>query len=291
MGADRFVEVSGARIRYRKEGNGPPVVFIHGLGASLESWEWTIPALRDRHTTITFDLPGFGLSDRMDSAFTPEGAAATTLAFMDAVDVQRGAIIGTSLGGGIAILTAGAAPERCTALVLAAPAGFDRDISLMMRLMTVPLLGEGIVEMVRRSPRLGVQYSFADPRRIPDRLVEITRRDFARPATGASCLKAIRASAGLRGIRSEVLATIQNAAARITAPTLIVWGARDGVIPPIQAAIAARVIPRAHVHTMDGVGHAGFIEDADAFNGVIAGFLAGVEGAVGKGPVRVGARS
>ncbi len=119
MSADRFVEVSGARIRYRTEGSGPPVVLIHGIGASLDYWNWTVPALRDRYTTVALDLPGFGQSDPLESTHSPEGAAAAVLEFMDAVGLRAATLIGSSLGGAIAAVTAGVAPERITALVLA----------------------------------------------------------------------------------------------------------------------------------------------------------------------------
>lgn len=275
--ADRFVEVHGARIRYRAEGSGPPVVLIHGLGASLEVWEWTVPALRDRHTAITFDFPGFGMSDPLPLAASPDGIAPVTLAIMDAIGVSRAAIVGSSLGGGIAVVTAGTAPQRCTALVLVGAAGFDRPVSPVYRMLTLPGLGEVVVALLRRYPRLGVVGSFADPRRIPDRLVEVVRRDLARAEVRRTALRVMRAMAGFRGVNPEVVAKVRDAAARITAPTLLVWGTADRVVPPAQASVAAGIIPRARVHMIPGIGHVPFIEAAEAFNGVLAAFLAGAE--------------
>lgn len=272
---DRFVEVDGARIRYRVEGSGPPVVLIHGLGASLEVWEWTVPALRDRYTTIAFDFPGFGLSEPLSMAASPDGIAPVTLAILDAIGVKRAAIVGSSLGGGIAAVTAGTAPQRCTALVLVGAAGFDRPVSPIYRMLTLPGLGEAIVALLRRYPRLGVVGAFADPRRIPDRLVEVARRDLARAEVRRTVLKVMRATAGFRGVNREVVAKIRNAAARITAPTLLVWGTADRVVPPAQASVAAGIIPGARVHLMPDIGHVPFIEAAGAFNETLAAFLAG----------------
>ncbi|MDQ7839694.1 MAG: alpha/beta fold hydrolase [bacterium] len=275
METDRFVEVMGARVRYRVEGSGPPAVLIHGIGASLEFWQWTVPALRERYTTIALDFPGFGLSDPIATAATPEGSAAATLAFMDAVGVPRAVIIGSSLGGAIASLAAGTAPERCAALVLAAPAGFGTGLSTTLRLMTIRCVGEGFLALTCRFPRLGLREAFADQRRIPDALVEITRRNAARPVTGETFLNTLRASATLRGVRPEVVEQARAVAARITAPTLIVWGTRDHVIPPDQAEVAGRTIPGARVHIMQGMGHVPFIEDAGAFNATLSAFLGG----------------
>lgn len=281
MEADRFVEVMGARVRYRVEGSGPPAVLIHGIGASLEFWQWTTPALRERYTTIALDFPGFGLSDPIAETTTPEGAARATLAFMDAVGVQKAVIIGSSLGGAIATLTAGTAPDRCSALVLAGPAGFGTGVILTFRLMTARWVGEAVLALIRRYPRLGLRDAFADQRRIPEVLVEVTQRNAARLVTAETFLKTLRASVTLRGIRPGIVEQARAVAARITAPTLIVWGTRDRVIQPDQADVAGRTIPGAQVLTMPGIGHLPFIEDAAAFNAAMTAFLAGVTGAGG----------
>lgn len=275
MDHDRYVEVMGARVRYRVEGSGPPVILIHGIGASLEFWQWTVPALREGYATYAFDFPGFGLSDPVPAAVTPEGAASAALAFMDAVGVERAALVGSSLGGAIATLAAGTAPDRCSALVLAGPAGFGTGVILTFRLMTARWVGEAVLALIRRYPRLGLRDSFADQRRIPEVLVEVTRRNAARPVTGQTLLQTLRTSATLRGIRPEVVERLRGIAARITSPTLIVWGTRDRIIPPDQAAVAGRTIQGAHVHMMPGIGHLPFIEDAAAFNAVMTAFLAG----------------
>ncbi len=273
MPDDRLVEVLGARVRYRVEGSGPPAVLIHGIGASLEFWQWTTPALRNRYTTIALDFPGFGLSDPIATALTPEGAAAATLAFMDAVGVQKAVIIGSSLGGAIAVLAAGTAPERTAALVVAAPAGFGTGLSATLRLMTVRGVGEGFLALTRRFPRLGLREAFADQRRIPEELVLVTRRNASRSVAGDTFLKTLRASVGLRGLRPERVEQVRSVAARITAPTLVVWGTGDRVIPPDQAEVAGRTIPGARTHIMRGLGHVPFVEDSSAFNAAMTAFL------------------
>ncbi len=273
MSVDRFTSVFGSRIRYRVEGSGSPAVLIPGIGAPLESWEWTVEALRGRYTTFAFDYPGFGFSDPVASSYTPHGAGLTTLAFMDAVGVKRATIIGSSLGGGIATLAAGMAPGRCTALVLAAPAGFDLSVSPMARLIAQPRIGETAAMLIRYHPRLLLQNAFADHRRIPDRLVDLVRRDAARPSTIRNYLKALRGLVTLSGIRPEVVAEIRKAARRIIAPTLVVWGDEDRVIPADQASVAALTIPTAQVYIMPGIGHVPYIEAADAFNERMMAFL------------------
>jgi pimeloyl-ACP methyl ester carboxylesterase len=275
----------GARVRYRAQGRGPAVVLVHGLGSSLEVWNWTVPALRDRYTVITFDFPGFGFSEPRPSAFTPEGAGRTVLALMDALGVRRAALIGSSLGGGIATIAAGLAPERCAALVLTAPGGFDRGLSVWMRLLSVPGIGEALMAGLRLKPNHAVLGSFQNPDRIPSEMFEIARRDLARPTYGPTVLRGLRAVASFRGVDPEVVVAVRDAAARITAPTLVVWGTADRVIPPAQADAAGRIIRHARVHRFAGLGHAPYIEAAEAFNTLMLGFLAEV-----YSPVEIGAR-
>ena len=273
MNSDRFVDVQGARIRYRAEGSGPIVVLIHGIGASLEIWDWTFPALRDRFTAVAFDYPGFGASDPLPWAYSPEGAAATVTAFLDAMGIRAAFLIGSSLGGAIATMTAGLAPERVEGLMLVAPGGFGRGLNLLMRLQTSPWLGDGLVALAGRFPRLALREVFADRRRIPDELVEVTRRNARRPVANQSYLKALRRAATLLGIRPEMVAAVRSAARRIIAPTLIVWGDRDRIIPPDQATVAAHSIRGSRLHMMTGLGHIPFVEAPEVFNTAATAFL------------------
>ncbi len=282
MNADRYAEVKGARIRYQVEGSGPPALLIHGIGASLDYWQWTVPALRGSYTTYALDFPGFGLSDPLESADTPLGAAQTTLGFMDSVGIEAAVIVGSSLGGGIAVATAGTAPRRCAALVLAAPAGFGTGLGLSMRLTALPLVGEALLALTARFPILGLRDAFADQRRIPDALFDLVRRDSARPVTAKTFLRVLRASASPRGISAETVSRIHAAAALIEAPTLLVWGDRDRVIPPGQAKTALGLIRDSRVEVLAGIGHVPFIESPSEFNSIMTSFLreaAGLGGA------------
>lgn len=273
MAADRFVEVQGARIRFRAEGSGPPVVLIHGLGASLEIWNWTFPALRERFTPVVFDYPGFGASDPLPWAFAPEAAAEIVTGFMDAVGIRTTFLIGSSLGGGIATMTAGLAPSRVEGLILVAPAGYGRGLNALMRLETTPVLGEVLAAVGAVFPRLALNQGFADPKRIPPELVEVSRRYGTRRVPFRAYLQALRRSATLMGGRPEMVETVRAAARRVIAPTLIIWGDRDRIIPPDQATVAAQSIKGSRLHMMKGLGHVPFVEAPAPFNTAAVAFL------------------
>ncbi|MDQ7859479.1 MAG: alpha/beta fold hydrolase [Armatimonadota bacterium] len=274
--ADRYVEVRGARIRYRREGTGPAVVLIHGLGASLESWDLTAPALADRHTVVRFDFPGFGLSDSLPGAYTPEGAVEAVLAILAALDVAGAALVGTSLGGGIATLTAGRAPDLFTSLVLAAPAGFARPVGRGVWWLALPAVGEVLLAYLRWHPRRSMEGAYADPALVPGWLVEVARRNLARPQVRRTILRVLRETLGRGGVRPELVGAIRDAAARIGVPTLVIWGTADRVIPCAQAQAVAAAIPTARLRLLPGLGHVPYLEDAEAFTAALTGFLSEV---------------
>lgn len=273
MSTDRFVDVFGSRIRYRVEGSGPPIVLLHGVGASLEYWNWTTPALRERHTTIAFDYPGFGQSDPRESAYSPSGAAETVLAFLDEVGIRTPVLVGSSLGGAIATLAAGTFPERISALVLVAPGGFGPAVNPLMRLQTIPLVGEALVAIARRDPSLAIRDLFTEQRRVHPQVFEIIKTNLARPAHNQTYLKVLRLAVGLGGVRQSMLAQVHRAAGRITVPTLILWGNRDRIVPPEQAEVASRLIRGSRVHMLKGVGHLPYVETPDEFNTALWAFL------------------
>lgn len=274
--ADRFVVVGGARIRYRREGAGSPVVLIHGLGASLEAWDLTTPALADRHTVVRFDFPGFGLSDPLPDAYTAEGAADAVAAIAAALGVGRAALVGTSLGGGIATLAAGRAPNLFTAVALVAPAGFARPVGRAVRWLAVPVVGEMLIAYLRRHPRRSMEGAYADPTRVPQWVVEVARRNLARHEVRRTILRVLRETLSPGGVRPELVRAIRDAARRIAAPTLVIWGTADRVIPCAQAQAVAEAIPAARLRLLPALGHVPYLEAPDAFNVVLSDFLASV---------------
>lgn len=287
MSLDRYVDVRGVSLRYRRQGAGPAVLLLHGVGASLEFWDWTTPGLQGAFTTLAVDLPGFGGSAFTPEVLSPEGSVRIVWAFVDAVGIERAALVGSSLGGAIAVLAAGSAPHRVWALALAAPGGFGREVGVWLRLATVPGLGEALVALARRAPQLALRHTFADPRRIPAALQASMRRHATRQEPGRTYLRIVRHVLGLRGVRPAMVAAVRAAAARVDAPTLVVWGARDRVVPSAHADAVAASIPQAQVRLLEDCGHLPQVEAADAFTGLLAAFLR--DAAAGWATARAGA--
>ncbi|MGH7261782.1 MAG: alpha/beta fold hydrolase, partial [Nitrospiraceae bacterium] len=112
------VTVNGTRIAYLDIGGGPPVILVHGFGGSLWQWEYQQAALATHSRVITLDLPGSGFSDKPDLAYTPDEMIAFFRGFMDALGIQKTALVGNSMGGGLVIGMAVTHPERVDRVVL-----------------------------------------------------------------------------------------------------------------------------------------------------------------------------
>ena len=236
----REAEVDGVRVSYRVAGAGPPLVCVHGLAGSSRWWEPVVPALAERRSVYLGDLPGFGGLGRRTRRVPLAAAAGWLVAWADAVGLERFGLAGHSMGAAIAVRVAAEGPERVEQLVLVAPAG------LHLR----PLVGHGLplASTLRRSG---------------PRLLWLLGRDAARA-----------------GPRTVVRATLEVAAddvrgelGRVRAPTLVVCGERDALVPPSVGELVRGELPDAELAVVAGAAHVPMVERPDACAEALLGFL------------------
>ena len=127
---DLYIDVNGVRTRYRQAGgDGPPVILIHGLGASAEIWSANISALASRHRVFVPDLPGFGLTVKPEwMDYGPGAYSRFVRDFMAALGIGRAALVGHSLGGGVALRVILDDPRRVDRLILVSSAGLGLSL-------------------------------------------------------------------------------------------------------------------------------------------------------------------
>lgn len=247
--SSRFVPVAGLRVHVRDEGQGPPVVLIHGTSASLHTWDAWAAALRDSFRVVRFDLPAFGLTGtRPDGDYGVPAYVRFVEAVLDSLRVGPAVVAGNSLGGEIAWHLAAAAPSRVARLVLVDPAGipFDRTPPLAWRIARTPGAAR-VVEYV--SPRSLIRSSllevYADDAMVTDTLVDRYWLMARRPGARAAFVARVRASA------------VGDTAAlrRLTMPTLVLWGDGDRWIPMSLASEFGRRIPGSRVVVVPHAGH------------------------------------
>src|SRR5207247_5392242 len=142
----RYLPVDGTRIRYLDTGHGPPVVFLHGLGASMYAWRKNLAAVAAAgFRVIAFDNRGFGLSDKPPAPYDNAACARLAIAFMDSLGLPDAVLVGHSMGGAIAAEVAIEHPQRVRGLVLVGSAGLGTREPLLFRLVRWPVLGPAVL--------------------------------------------------------------------------------------------------------------------------------------------------
>jgi pimeloyl-ACP methyl ester carboxylesterase len=278
MNAPAIISVNGRRTRVRVEGDpaSPPILLLHGIGRSLEDWAPQYPRLARTHRVVALDLPGSGFSARSPEPTTLNVLAQGVIDTLDSLGVQRPLhVIGNSLGGAVALQLLVLEPERVSTLVLANSAGFGFEVTMLLRLLAIPLLGELATRATSRAgTKMSERLGFADPTLATKERVEHALAIAGQPDTGPVMLETVRELATRRGVKLGWRAELTAAAAQHPRPTLIVWGDRDRILPPHQLDSARRVLPHAQTSLFTGVGHLPQLERPDEFSARVLKFLA-----------------
>ena len=272
----RFLEVNGQQVHLRDEGphdDPAPIVLLHGTSASLHTWQGWAEGLRDQRRVIRFDLPGFGLTGpNRQQDYSIERYVLFVRAVMDKLGVDRFVLAGNSLGGQIAWAIAAAFPDRVDRLILVDAGGYPpssfqtpQRMPLAFRVARMPglrwlagyTLPRGLVERSLRQ-------LYGDPSKVTPDLVDLYS-DMA--------LRAGNREALVR--RMEHPGNLDPALLhRIKAPTLILWGGKDRLLPPELGERFAHDIPNARLVVFPLLGHMPQEEDPRDTLAAVKRFLA-----------------
>ena len=252
----------------------PPILLIHGLGASWLTWQLNIqPLVEAGYTVIALDLPGHGDSAKPQGLdYHPEGGAELVHVFQQALGIPKAILVGNSAGGLIAALVALNHPDAVDRLVLAAPGGLGREVSWPLRLVSLPLVGElvyllGLIDIydVRKS-------IFHRPPAVLDQLWPEMQRINDLPGARQAALRGIRSSINIFGQRRERM--ILSRLEALKTPVLAVWGQEDRIIPAYHASLVRERLPDSLVEIIPDCGHWPHMEQARRFNHLLIQFLA-----------------
>lgn len=261
---DRTFRSSGVSLRYRDEGAGPTVVFVHGWTLDLELWEPQAAALRDSMRVLRFDRRGFGLSGGTPDARADAG---DLVALLDHLQLARAAVVGMSQGARAALATALGFPHRVTALVLDGPPDGDRaggaeaDADLSMESFRALVRDQGM-EAFRRAwrahPLMRLCAGDAAAQAVLDRmLARYPGRDLTGPAPAPAA------------------AVDAAALACLAMPVLVVGGQHDTPARIRAADALARALPAAERCRIAGAAHLANLDNPAAYNDQLRAFLLG----------------
>ena len=259
----QFIAIDGMQVHVRDEGprdDPSPILLLHGTSASLHTWEGWAQALRGKHRVISVDLPGFGLTGPFpDGDYRLSHYTRFLGELLDARGVQHAVLAGNSFGGQVAIEMALDQPARVDKLILVDALAYPSDpasIPIGFRIARMPVLNK-LMQYVL--PRQVIEDSlhdvYGDPSKVTPALVDRYFDMSVRAGNRASLPP-----------RFNYLPTEASAARipQVGEPTLILWGARDRLIPPENGRRLHRDIAGSQLVMFPGLGHVPQEEDPAA---------------------------
>jgi pimeloyl-ACP methyl ester carboxylesterase len=271
---DEYISVAGHQIRFIEKGKGLPLVLLHGMGGSLEWWECNLDFFSRTCRTIAFDFPGFGFSSKSGIDFSKDAASNFMVSFLDTFQLPKASLIGNSMGGLFAFLTAARQPDRIDKLVLVDNVGFGPKLSLPLRLGTVFPFGElALSARNHLTAKMFLNRLFYDSKKIPSHLIPTVLKIFDIPQTRRVCLRVLRSGVNLKGLKEEIWLEVLDRASSLPHKTLIVWGKNDKVASLDQAYIGKKMIKNSQLHVFERCGHLPQVEWFEEFNRLVLDFL------------------
>ena len=260
---EKFLQIDGHKIRYLESGNSDQtLVLVHGLGASAERWNNVIPIFSKNFKVIVPDLIGFGYSDKPLLDYTPEFFSDFLHKFFIESAIDDPFVVGSSLGGQISAEYASTRPSNVKKLVLVSPAGIMKqstpalDAYIMAALYPNEQNAKNAFEMMEGSGNAvhsDIVSGFIERMHLPN----------AKLAFMSTIL-------GLKN--SDPLTEKLQ---KISAPTLVIWGSDDPVIPITYADSFVSSVEDCRFFRMDGCGHTPYVQDPKTFSSRVMDFLNG----------------
>ena len=267
----RSVAIRGTKVNYVDMGEGPPLVFVHGLAGCWQNWLENVPHFAKTHRVVAVDLPGFGESELPNEDITIPGYGRFVDAFLGEVGVERGTIVGNSMGGFISAEVALNHPSRVDKLVLVSAAGLVTVAPgrLMLAKRVAPYFHLGMARTVSRREhwvrRRGLRRMFL--------YGVATHPDLLQPEL---CFE-IASGAGKDGFLDAFGAVLdydfRDRLSDVKQPTLIVWGRNDKIVPVGGAHEYERLISDSRKEILEDTGHVPMIERPHRFNRLLDEFL------------------
>jgi pimeloyl-ACP methyl ester carboxylesterase len=255
-----FIDLAGMKVHLRDEGprgDPAPILLIHGTSASLHTWDGWARELKSNRRVISFDLPGFGLTGPSpDENYTISAYVRFVGLLLDKLGIEKCVIAGNSLGGNIAWSTAHAFPVRVEKLILVDSGGYPpkaASVPIGFRLARVPVINKlTSVFLPRALIRASLRNVYGDPAKVSPELVDHYFDMAVRAGNRRALIQ-----------RFEQSDFGANAAkiAEVKAPTLIIWGGRDRLIPPDYSERFHRDITGSKLVIFDDLGHVPHEED------------------------------
>ena len=269
LASSQQIAIGGVQLHYSDEGNrldSTPLLLIHGTSSSLRTWDGVTAQLKNQYRIIRFDLPGFGLTGpNPNHDYSTRYYNEVIDSLLRALQISRVIIVGNSLGGAIATQYAIYQPAKVRGLVLVDAAGLPpakkTTGAIGFKLAQMPVINQLLTKI---TPRVLVKKSLEDAYGDIGKVTDSLTAQYFDMLTREGNRKAL-----VDRMRQGWQVTDGNFLTKVEAPTLIVWGSKDRLIPVENAALFQQKIKNSQVHIWDNLGHVPMEEDPVAFSDIV----------------------
>jgi pimeloyl-ACP methyl ester carboxylesterase len=272
----RRITLHGHTVAFRTEGEGPVIVLVHGMAGSSDTWRYVMPTLARRFTVVAPDLLGHGGTDKPRAEYSVSAHANVLRDLLTALGHERVTLVGQSLGGGIVMQLAYQFPSHCERLVLVSSGGLGREVSPLLRGLSVP--GVEHLFPLFCSPALrdaGRRLAawLGDTILRPAPGVEEVWRGYAALADDDARRAFFRTLRAVVDPSGQSVCAIDRLYLAALLPTLIVWGAKDSLIPMRHGVAAHEAIAGSRFVVFEDAGHFPHCESPERFVETLVDFI------------------
>lgn len=259
---EKFVTINRNKIRYLEDGGSKQnVILLHGLGGYAERWSNIMPFLAKKFHLYAPDMIGHGQSDKPTADYTPEYFAKYVFDFMDSLGIKNTHMVGTSLGGQVVIECAATQSPAIKKIILISPAGIMRKSTPVLDAYTMAALYP-----TKEAVKNAYQMMVGEGKQVSEISIERFLNNMSRPNAKMAFLST------LLGLKNAP--DIFEKLARISIPTLLIWGKEDKLIPFEYSKQFVSAINNCKFIPMDGCGHSPYVEDPEKLSELVTEFLA-----------------
>lgn len=270
------LRMHGQDVSYLRGGKGDPILLVHGIAGSCNTFDTVLEGLAERYDVIAPDLLGHGQSGKPRGDYSLGAHASGLRDLMEMLEIPSATIVGHSLGGGVSMQMAYQFPKRCERLVLVASGGLGPEVTPLLRAATLP--GTDLALSVATSERAkGVYRKVLSPLKrfnleaaptlshVMEHVGYLQDRE-----TRHAFIHTVRAVMDLRGQRIDARDRLYLAN---HVPTMIVWGDRDRFIPVKHGREAHAMLPASRLEVFEGAGHFPHRDEPERFVEIMLDFM------------------
>jgi pimeloyl-ACP methyl ester carboxylesterase len=253
----KTIKVDGRDVHYYTAGKGEPLVVIHGGGGDARTWRDNIVELSEKYTVYAPDLPGYGGSQPLDGNYYIPELSNFIGSFASNLGLEKFYLVGHSLGGGVALDYALKSPQKIKKLVLVSSLCLGREIAFWVRLLSMRALLRSFGAL-----------TIAVLKSVKWLAEHLNPAEFIMPLSPAS----MTVGGNITTLRQQSI-VLEDRLAEVAVPTLLVWGAKDPIVPVRHAYQAAKFIPDCQVKVFENRGHNVHRDALAEFSSTLTGFL------------------